>query len=228
IIALNKLENGQMSNGAWPWFNGGPENRYITQHIITGLGHLEKLISTSLSVRNTMIQKAIQYLDTKFVEEYREMKKHAKDLNEDHLSPSQIQYLYMRSFFGKIPTSKEVRKITDYYKSQAQKYWTKQNLYSKGMLALVVYRMDDTVTADKILRSLQQNSIRSEELGMCGKVIVPSWHGYRGPIEAQRLMREASSEISKHDVETIDSLKIWLLQNKQTNQWATTEAPTGA
>src|SRR5690606_37874648 len=149
-IALNKLENGQMSNGAWPWFNGGPENRYITQHIITGLGHLEKLISTSLSVRNTMIQKAIQYLDTKFVEEYREMKKHAKDLNENHLSPSQIQYLYMRSFFRDIPTSKEVRKIIDYYKSQAQKYWTKQNLYSKGMLALVLYRMDDSATANKI------------------------------------------------------------------------------
>src|SRR5690606_27524340 len=48
-IALNKLQNGQMSNGAWPWFNGGPENRYITQHILTGLGHLEKLVSTSLN-----------------------------------------------------------------------------------------------------------------------------------------------------------------------------------
>src|SRR5690606_7886099 len=119
-------------------------------------------------------------------------------------------------------------KITDYYKSQAQKYWTKQNLYSKGMLALVLYRMDDSVTADKILRSLKENSINNEELGMYWKENVPSWHWYQAPIETQALMIEAFSEISKDDVQTIDNLKIWLLKNKQTNQWETTKATTEA
>ena len=32
-----------MSNGSWAWFNGGRPNRFITQHIITGFGHLKQL-----------------------------------------------------------------------------------------------------------------------------------------------------------------------------------------
>ncbi len=41
--AIRKLKQGQMPNGAWSWFNGGRANRYITQHIITGFGHLKQL-----------------------------------------------------------------------------------------------------------------------------------------------------------------------------------------
>ena len=43
LSALNKLSQNQNSNGAWAWFNGGPDNRYITQHIVTGIGHLNHL-----------------------------------------------------------------------------------------------------------------------------------------------------------------------------------------
>ncbi len=38
-----KLQNNQLPSGAWPWFNGGLANRYITQHIIGGFGHLKQL-----------------------------------------------------------------------------------------------------------------------------------------------------------------------------------------
>jgi uncharacterized protein YfaS (alpha-2-macroglobulin family) len=37
--ALKKLRDMQNPNGGWPWFQGMPESRYITQHIVTGLGH---------------------------------------------------------------------------------------------------------------------------------------------------------------------------------------------
>src|SRR5690554_4063193 len=40
---LNKLLQNQMSSGAWAWFKGGRENRFITQHIVAGFGHLDKL-----------------------------------------------------------------------------------------------------------------------------------------------------------------------------------------
>jgi uncharacterized protein YfaS (alpha-2-macroglobulin family) len=38
--ALRKLKQNQLPSGAWPWFNGGYANRFITQHIISGFGHL--------------------------------------------------------------------------------------------------------------------------------------------------------------------------------------------
>ena len=234
-IALRKLENNQMSSGAWPWFKGGRENRYITQHIITGMGHLKQVTSTTLSDQNSqaersqsdMIKNAIQYLDDAFVEEYKQMKKYATDLTKDHLSNTQIHYLYMRSFFKDIKTSKNVDEISSYYKEQARRYWTKRNLYSKGMLALIMHRNGDEKTANKITRSLKENSIVSDELGMYWKENTSSWYWYQAPIETQALLIEAFSEIDG-DVTTIDNLKIWLLKNKQTNQWKTTKATTEA
>ncbi len=229
-IALNKLKQNQKSSGAWSWFNGGPDNRYITQHIIAGLGHLKQLhvVTKTDNEQRNMITKALHYLDNEFIKEYQEMKKHAANLNDDHLSQMQIHYLYMRSFFGDIATSNQVKKISSYYIKQGQKYWTKKGLYAQGMLALTMYRMQDEKTAHKILRALKENSITSAELGMYWKENTSSWYWYQAPIETQALLIEAFSEIHPTAIETIDNLKIWLLKNKQTNQWKTTKATTEA
>ncbi|QRM90941.1 alpha-2-macroglobulin [Lacinutrix sp. WUR7] len=233
--AKRKLEQNQMNSGAWSWFAGGRENRYITQHIITGFGHLSKLDVIDLSSRaqsrdlEPMIQKAIDYLDAAFVQEYKDIKKYNKDveLSKDHLSYTQLHYLYMRSFFPEIKKSKEVQNITNYYQTQIEKYWLSRSLYAKGMMALVAERFDDTKTAKAILKSLKENSITSEELGMYWKENSNSWYWYQAPIETQALLIEAFAEI-ENDTETIDNLKIWLLKNKQTNRWKTTKATTEA
>ncbi|WP_405399221.1 alpha-2-macroglobulin family protein [Maribacter sp. Asnod2-G09] len=236
--ALNKLAQNQNSSGAWSWFNGGPDNRYITQHIISGMGHLNKLItstktknqnlSTSFNSQSEMIESAISYLDVEFVKEYKQMKKYTSNINDDHLSANQVHYLYMRSLFPEIKTSKKVDEITAYYLKQSQKYWTKRGLYAQGMLALILNRKDDIKTSAKILHALEENSITSDELGMYWKSNTSSWFWYQAPIETQALLIEAFSEIRPADIETVDNLKIWLLKNKQTNQWNTTKATTEA
>ena len=229
--ALNKLQQNQKSSGAWAWFNGGPDNRFITQHIITGLGHLKQLNVTLSAVEApnaTIIENAIAYLDAEFIREHEYMKRTASNLNDDHLSSLQAHYLYMRSFFPDIKSSKKVEEITGYYKGQAQKYWMKHGLYEKGMLALIMHRNDDTKTSEKILKALEENSITSEELGMYWKENTNSWYWYQAPIETQALLIEAFSEIRPQDLATVDNLKIWLLKNKQTNQWKTTKATTEA
>ena len=227
--ALNKLAQNQNSNGAWSWFYGGPDNRYITQHITTGMGHLNHLVpSATLNNQSKMIEKAISYLDDEFVKEYEQMKKYTSNMDDDHLSANQVHYLYMRSFFKDVKTTKKVDEIIAYYIKQSQKYWTKKGLYAQGMLALVLHRMDDSKTAAKILRALEENSITSDELGMYWKSNTSSWFWYQAPIETQALLIEAFSEIRPTDNETVDNLKIWLLKNKQTNQWSTTKATTEA
>ena len=234
--AMRKLKNGQMSNGAWSWFNGGQPNRYITQHIITGFGHLDKLNVTSNDAETQMITKAITYLDAEFVQEYKDIRKYDSkvDLSLDHLSYTQLHYLYMRSFFPEIKKSKQVQDITDYYQTQIQKYWLNRSLYSKGLMTLVLHRMDDESTSSKILESLREMSITSEELGMYWKANTSSWYWYQAPIETQALLIETFSEAGHliqsdtKNLEDIDNLKIWLLKNKQTNRWKTTKATTEA
>ncbi|TYA70196.1 TonB-dependent receptor plug domain-containing protein [Seonamhaeicola marinus] len=235
--ALSKLKTNQMSSGAWPWFKGGYENRWITQHIITGFGRLKHLsVIQSDSEESSMIKKAIQYLDAAFIKEYKDLKKYNKDvdLSKDHLSYTQLHYLYMRSFFPQIKTSKEVEEIRDYYHSQIKTYWLKRSLYAKGLMVLISHRNGETKTAHKILKSLKENSITSEELGMYWKANSNSWFWYQAPIETQALLIEAFSEAGNvfqseaKNLETIDNLKIWLLKNKQTNRWKTTKSTTEA
>ncbi|TGV02030.1 alpha-2-macroglobulin family protein [Flavivirga rizhaonensis] len=235
--AIRKLEDNQMDSGAWAWFDGGRANRYITQHIITGFGHLNKLsVSSSAVETSQMTSKAIKYLDSQFIKEYKDIRKYnAKvDLNKDHLSYTQLHYLYMRSFFPDIAKSKEVDKITAYYHTQIQKYWLSRSLYAKGLMALVSHRANDSKTTNKILKSLKETSITSEELGMYWKANTNSWFWYQAPVETQALLIETFSEAghsiqsNTKNLETIDNLKIWLLKNKQTNRWKTTKATTDA
>ncbi|MGF1554834.1 alpha-2-macroglobulin family protein [Paucihalobacter sp.] len=231
--AQRQLQNNQMSNGAWTWFEGGKPNRYITQHVITGFGHLKKLSVTENSLEEATITKAINYLDTEFVEEYKNLTKYSSkvDLSKDHLSAMQLHYLYMRSFFPEVAKSQEVQRITNYYLTQINNYWLNRPLYAKGLMAVISHRNDNANQAQKILKSLKETAIVSDELGMYWKENTASWHWYQAPIETQSLIIEAFSEIdniSKNNGTTIDNLKIWLLKHKQTNSWKTTKATTKA
>ncbi|WP_179335816.1 alpha-2-macroglobulin family protein [Winogradskyella costae] len=234
--AVRKLKNNQHASGAWPWFNGGRDNRFITQHIIAGFGHLKQLNVSSTSDEETMIENAIDYLDAEFVQEYKDIRKYNKDadLSKDHLSHTQLHYLYTRSFYPEMTPSKEVQNIMEYYQGQIQKYWLSRSLYEKGLMTLAMHRTGDAKTVGKIVKSLKENSITSEELGMYWKTNTNSWHWYQAPIETQALMVEVFSEVGTRiqseakNLEVIDNLKIWLLKNKQTNRWKTTKATTEA
>ena len=229
IATMNKLRNNQMTSGAWPWFRGGLENRYITQHIATGFGHLEKLGVSFYNGEKNMLKKAVTWLDEKFLEEYDRLKRYNPkvDLTRDHLSNMQLQYLYMRSFYPYIEKSERVQEVTDYYLNQIKTYWLDQPLYARAMMAIITYRQNEDETATAILTSLKETSIVSEELGMYWKSNTASWYWYRAPIETQALLIEAFSDITR-DTEAIDNMKIWLLKHKRTNRWETTRSTTDA
>jgi len=133
--ALKKLEQLQYNSGGFPWFKGGRENRFITQHIATGFGHLKKLNVVKFDNTMTgMLQNAIRYLDKEFVREYEELKKYCKknniDINKNHLSYTQIHYLYMRSFFNDIRRPNTTNEAWNYYLGQSKKYWLNQSFYT--------------------------------------------------------------------------------------------------
>ena len=243
--ALRKLKQMQMSNGGFPWFKGARyPNRYITQHIASGFGHLKKLNVISNDSEKSMITKAVRFLDDEILEDYSKLEKQAKRVHEsaknktegakreaefwkqNHTGNYQIQYLYMRSFYKDIAIPSNIQKAVDYYTGQAYQFWLDRNLYTKGMIALIAKR-NNNEAAIKILASLKENAIISDELGMYWKQNTSSWYWYQAPIETQALLIEAFSEI-EGDTKAVDELKVWLLKNKQTNRWKTTKATTEA
>jgi len=262
--AARKLSQMQMSNGGFPWFKGARyPNRYITQHIASGFGHLNKLGVTLSGVEasqtQSMLNKAVRFLDDEILSDYNELLKQARRIRKraktkaegeklareymasNHTGNFQIQYLYMRSFYQKnsvtssvVKMGKKVQTAVDYYTNQSYKFWSDNALYTKGMIVLIAKRNDNTAAADKILKSLKENSITSEELGMYWKKNVGSWYWYQAPIETQALLIEAFTEAGTviqseaKNLETVDNLKVWLLKNKQTSRWKTTKATTEA
>ncbi|MGZ3900717.1 MAG: alpha-2-macroglobulin family protein, partial [Bacteroidia bacterium] len=228
--AFRKLLKAQTSNGGFWWFEGGPDDWYITQHIACGFGHLDKL--GVLKVRQDakawdMLYKAVRYCDNRMREEYEWVKKYDKDYKtKNHLSSMAVQYLYMRSFFKDIDMDGKNKEHFEYYKKQEQTYWVSEERFMQGMIALNLFRYSDLKTPKDILKSLKENSINSEEMGMYWKENY-GFYWYQAPIEQQAIMIEAFDEIN-NDTKAVDDLKTWLIKSKQTQNWETTRATTEA
>jgi uncharacterized protein YfaS (alpha-2-macroglobulin family) len=227
--AISKLHELQSTNGGFVWFKGGPDDRYMTQYIMTGVGHLKKLkVNTKNDLLEEMVKKALPYLDQRIKEDYEEMLKHNKGKEDSgHISPLHIQYLYMRSFYPEAGVPGGVFKAYNYYRSQAQKNWVKQSRYMQGMIALSLFRTGDVQTASNIVRSIKENAIHHEEMGMYWKEFTGGYYWWQSPIEIQSLLIETFSEVTK-DLTAVNEMKLWLLKQKQTRNWKSTKATADA
>lgn len=229
---LNKIIERQAPDGGFSWFPGGRSNWYMTQYIVEGLGHLDKLGVKSLkddarTVR--MLDGAVQFIDAELVRDFNEMKRYTKDLKKDYLSAMAIHYLYARSFFLNYPLEGEVKEVVTYYLQQADQYWLNKSVCEEGMLALAMLRMNKfypSATPQKIVKSLSERAIRKEELGMYWKYD-RGYYWHQLPIETHALLIEVFSEVAK-DEKAVEEMKIWLLKNKQTTHWKTTKATSAA
>ncbi|HET9432902.1 MAG TPA: alpha-2-macroglobulin, partial [Chitinophagaceae bacterium] len=221
--SYEKLQQMQSSNGGFIWFKGGADDRYMTQYIVSGIGHLKKIKGQPDPRLAGIIALAIPYLDRKIKEDYDKLLKNKTDLKKYVPGYYEIQYLYTRSFFPEYPVPAASKKAYDYFRNRSQLTWTQQTKYMQGMMVLALGRTGDKKTPAAILKSLKETSITHEELGMYWKDARRGWFWHEAPIERQALLIEAFSEIGR-DSNTIDELRTWLLKNKQTNRWESTKA----
>ncbi|ANE50370.1 alpha-2-macroglobulin family protein [Flavisolibacter tropicus] len=229
---LQKLKEMQSENGGFVWIKGAPEDRYMTQYILTGVGQLKQLGAITLeggTELSSIVSKALPYLDMKLKQDYDRLIKAKANLKIQPCDPLQAQYLYMRSMLLDYSISKDVQTAYNYYRKQAQTQWTKAGKNGQGMIALALHRTGDTKTPVAILKSLKERALISEEMGMYWKdnSFGFSWLWYHAPIETQSLLIEAFSEITK-DTKAVDDMRTWLIKNKQTNNWHTTKATAHA
>ena len=219
-----KIEKAQNTDGSFSWFPGGRPARFITQHIISGFGHLGALhvydLRKDYSTWN-MITKAVRYLDNRMYDDFIALEKNVS--YDEYLA---IHYLYMRSFFLDIPLSAAHKKAYDYYIKIIKKEWYKKDLYSKAMIALALHRAGDKETPKMIIESLKEYALHSEEMGMYWK-FDRGYYWYQAPIETQAMLIEAFAEIT-NDPQAVDDMKTWLIKQKQTQDWGTTKATVEA
>src|SRR5690606_5405163 len=192
--AINTIADRQLSNGGFAWFTCGRDNWYITQYIVEGMGHLDKLgvksIRDDKKVSN-VVANAVRYIDDRILEHYNELvtriKRDNGDLQKDHLDWIAIHYLYARSFFPEIAIQANTKTAVDYYKGQAEKYWLNKGMYAEGMIALALQRSGNSEIPARIVKSLEERALNHEELGMYWKYNT-GYFWYQLPIETHALM----------------------------------------
>jgi hypothetical protein len=226
--ALRKLTEAQLSDGSWSWFPGGRGNDYITLYITTGFGRLRHLgadVPVDAAIRS------LARLDNWMDEHYQEILRRPHP--EEYVpSATDALYLYGRSFFLKDrPIAKNHEDAINFFLKQSRAFWLQTNWrQTQGHLAIALTRWggdDNKATARDIMRSIRERSVNNEEMGMFWRETELSWWWYRAPIETQALMIEAFDEIVG-DKQAVEDCRVWLLKQKQTQDWKTTKATADA
>lgn len=225
---FQKLVKMQGINGSFSWFNGMKEDRYITQYIVLGIGKLMqlKLISNKsyadlYGAANELANKAIQYLDGKLKEDY------LKSTGNKKIPEITLNYLYTRSYFDKKNIDPEYNKAFAYYLKKLKEDWKTMDVYQQAQSALILYRNGNKSEALKIVNLLKERAQHSEEMGMYWTDNQSGLWWYQDPIETQALLIAVFDEVAT-DVKSIGEMKIWLMKNKQANDWKNTKATAAA
>ncbi|MBL7992058.1 MAG: hypothetical protein JNN25_11520 [Candidatus Kapabacteria bacterium] len=234
--ALKKLEERQTGNGGFSWFPGMEPSRFMTQYLVSGMGHLQKLgvtfpTQTTFASRLEAISaRAVDFIDQEIATEYTRLKAQRgfKPENE-YLSYDAVQYLYARSFFVKKPIPSYAEEAFTFWKKQAAKHWTNQGMMGQSMIALALHRFNEKDTPALIIKSFRERALHSDEMGMYWK-IDGGWWWWQASIETQSLLIETFGEIPQDKQAAIDveDMKVWLLKQKQTTDWKTTKATAEA
>lgn len=222
---LRELAERQLSDGLWSWFPGGRPSEYISLYIATGFGRLRHL---GVEIDTAPALRAFAALDAWMTDRHRSILRQPHP--EDYVpSYTDAFYLYGRSFFLKDhPVGPAHGAAIDFFLRQSRKLWLQVDCrQSQAHLALALQRFGDTQTPQAIMKSIKERSVRTEELGRFWRETEPSWWWYRAPIETQAMMIEAFAEITQ-DTEAVEDCKVWLLKQKQTQDWKTTKATADA
>jgi hypothetical protein len=227
---LRKLTEQQLADGSWPWFPGGRGNDYITLYITTGFGRLRHL-GSDINVAPAI--RSLQRLDGWMTEHYEAIQKGS---HPELYVPSSTDalYLYGRSFFLKDLAIGAPNKVAlEFFLNQSRKFWLKTDCrQTQGHLAIALRRFAEFAqakdpTPEAIMKSIKERSVSNEEMGMFWRDTELSWWWYRAPIETQALMIEAFDEVM-HDQGAVEECRVWLLKQKQTQDWKTTKATADA
>jgi len=226
-LNLDKLKEMQLADGSFPWFTGLHSDRYITQYILAGIGQLyaANAVDAQNPTLKNIADRALNYLDEELIKPEHAVFTYKKSVSEE-LSPIEIHGWYTRSYFASKPMGEALKAEWKKYQQKANLEWPQRSVYEKGLIALTFLHFKQVKEAQQIVASLIETSQQSEEMGVYWPKNQLGYFWYQNPVETQSLLIELFTEAGK--TKEVEEMKIWLLRNKQTNNWKTTTATAQA
>jgi len=225
--ALEKLRDQQRSNGGWSWHPGMQPSQYITQSVVLKLTELLDIGAVAPQEVEEMIASGMEFCAAKMEERYERLRKN-KDFDAGDYKPTntEVLFLYTRAILKAPSLSAKAQKIAEEYEALSLRHRTRYNKYMQGMIALMSYHNNEKEEAKAIVRSLKEYALTGED-GMYWRDFERGWHWYQAPIDFQALMIRLFDKAGENSSE-VEAMKLWLLKQKQTQQWPTSSATAKA
>jgi uncharacterized protein YfaS (alpha-2-macroglobulin family) len=218
--ALAKLQKAQTSNGAFPWFDGGPPSPYMTLYIMYGFA---KAAEFQVPVPKDVVQRGWAYLAQHYREEYTT----AIALKRDWEFLTFLNFVASsypdESWTDGAFTADERKKMLEV----SLEHWKEHSPYLKSMLAITLVRMGQPEQAKKVFASVMDSSTTTRDEGTFWQPEDRSWLWYRDTIETQAFALRALMEVEPKDVRS-EGLVQWLMLHKKLNHWKSTRATAEA
>jgi len=228
--AIAKLKELQKEDGGWTWFKGMNSDVSVTQWILYGMAQLaeNQIIMTNYST--AYLQKAaVEYIDSRIVKHFENLKKYDKNWsNKTTLSIYETEYLLVRSLYPELPKEEKATEAYNFYSNIALKNWAKHpNLYGRTIIALFLHQTGEESVAQAIVASLRQHAQQKEELGMYWSNNDTRVFMFQSATTIHTFIMEAFRKTGASEKE-MNAMKLWLLKQKQTQEWESTPATVNA
>lgn len=216
--ALQKLKDLQNASGGWSWFKGMYPSRFMTCNVLTILSRASLTGEFEYKEAEKRMQlEALDYLD-------REIRKDYTQKNEK-IGYDQLLYLHARSSYRDIPLG-DALEAHKYFISLVKKQWANFSLYEKALAAQLLFRYGMSSEAREILNSIREYAVVSPTEGMYWPENRNTFYR-NSAVLTQTAILEAFYELGANQAE-IDSMKQWLLNQKQTQIWESVPATVNA
>ena len=224
VRCIEKLRLERNGDGLWPWFPGGPSSSGITLYILTGFARLNHLADLAYP---DFFASAVKALDREVSKDVKErLLWEKRDKIPFRVNGFDIRWMYMHSFKGVDP-SKD-KEPENQFVAHLKKEWPDLGLESQALAAIAMKRRGEVALAKEIMASIKERGVLSEELGMYWKrPYFFSSSVFAAPVSTQALIVEAFREVTG-DEESAEACNVWLLKQKQTQDWTTTAATADA
>jgi len=218
--ALEKLQKLQNPDGSFSWYPGMQGSTYITVAVEEMLVRLNRMTGEQGDTKQ-MEDKAFKFIGNEIVDLVKEMKKQEKKGNKPSFpSFTALRWLYLCALDGrKLPS--DVQAANDYLLPLLKKDIQRQTIYEKALSAIILSKNGETRKAAEYVQSLKEYTVYTEEMGRYYDTPRAgySWYDYKIPTEVAAI--EAIQMVTPKDVQTVDEMRRWLLQEKRTQMWDT-------
>lgn len=221
--AMEQLSGLQLTNGAWSWFKGMTESRYITTQIVYLLARLRSMgIATPPQMEERYIR-ALKYLHQEMVQEDLWLSKHPKGTP----SEASIKLLYC------IAIDTKVQAITDRNLNRRMIERLLQRsasfgIFEKSMIAVIMDANQHRNEAEMLMKSVMEYLVKSDEMGYYFDSYKAEYSATDYRIPTQVAAMEALARLTKGQEATLNGMKHWLLTQKQIQVWDTPIASADA